>query len=123
MALPVNHRFNEQTVSCKTASVASSPVAAYCVAPTKGYIVRTFGVLEGTITTAAAGIAVTTPQSSSDIGGLSIPVGAAGTAASDIPVASEGARWVNEGDWIKLLPSGATGSSIPATFHVVIRQA
>lgn len=123
MSLPINRRFNEQTVTCKTASVGTTPVAAYCVAPCKGLIVRTFGVLEGTITTAAAGIAVTTPQSSSDIGALSIAVGAAGTAAEDIPTASESSRWVNEGDWIKCTPSGATGASIPATFHVVIREA
>ena len=123
MSLPVNRRFNEHILTCKTASVGTTPVAAYCVAPFKGYIVRTYGVLEGTITTAAAGIAVTSPQSSSDIGALSIAVGTAGTAASDIPTASESARWVNEGDWIKFLPSGATGASIPATFHAVIRQA
>ena len=123
MALPQHRRFNETVVTCKTASVGTTPVAAYCVAPVKGIIVRTFGVLEGTITTAAAGIAVTTPQAASDMGALSIAVGTAGTAASDTPTAAEATRWVNEGDWIKFTPSGATGASIPATFHAVILEA
>jgi hypothetical protein len=122
MALPINRRFNEQAVSCKTASVATTPVAAYCVAPCKGYVVRTFGVLEGTITTAAAAVSVAI-NGGSNIGALSIAVGAAGTAAEDIPTASESSRWVNEGDVISFTPSGATGSSIPANFHAVIRQA
>jgi hypothetical protein len=122
MALPINRRFNEQAVSCKTASVATTPVAAYCVAPCKGIVVRTFGVLEGTITTAAAAVSVAI-NGGSNIGALSIAVGAAGTAAEDIPTASESSRWVNEGDVISFTPSGATGSSIPANFHAVIRQA
>ena len=122
MALPINRRFNEQTVSCKTASVGTSPVAAYCVAPCKGLVVRSFGVLEGTITVAAAAVSVAI-NGGSNIGALSIPVGVAGTAAEDTPTASEANRWVNEGDVISFTPSGATGSAIPANFHVVIREA
>lgn len=119
MTLPVNEPFNEVVVTCKTASVGTTPVAAWCVAPVKGRIVRTFAVLEGTITTAAAAIAVAI-NGGSNIGALSIAIGAAGTGASDAP---SGTRDVSEGDFISFTPSGATGSSIPATFHAVIRKA
>lgn len=122
MALPSIRRFNHVVATCKTASVGTTPVAAYCVAPVKGYVAQTYGVLEGTITTAAAAIAVKI-NGGSDIGALSIPVGVAGTAAQDSPSASEAARFVNEGDVISFTPSGATGASIPATFHALIRQA
>lgn len=121
MTLHRNRPFNETVVTCKTASVAASPAAAYCVAPCKGVINRTYGVLEGTITVAAAAISVAI-NGGSNIGALSIPTGAAGTAASDTPSAAESARWVDEGDVISFTPSGATGSNIPATFSAVIRR-
>jgi hypothetical protein len=121
MTLPVNEPNNEAVVSCKTASVGTSPVAAYAVAPVKGRIVRTFAVLEGTITTAAAAIAVAI-NGGANIGALSVPVGGAGTAAGDAPSAAGVAKDVQEGDVISFTPSGATGTSIAATFHAVIRK-
>jgi len=121
MTLPVNEPLSEAVVSCKTASVGTTPAAAWCVAPVKGRIVRTFAVLEGTITTAPAAIAVAI-NGGSNIGSLSIPVGAAGSGASDAPFAAGVARDVQEGDFISFTPSGATGASIPATFHAVIRK-
>jgi len=119
MALPVNEPVNETVVTCKTASVGTTPVAAWCVAPVKGRIVRTYAVLEGTITTAPAAIAVAI-NGGANIGALSIPAGAAGSGASDAPAAAP--RDVQEGDFISFTPSGATGANIPATFHAVIRK-
>ena len=59
MTLPVNEPTSEVVVSCKTASVGTTPVAAWAVAPVKGRIVRTYAVLEGTITgTAAIAVAI-----------------------------------------------------------------
>jgi hypothetical protein len=121
MTLPVNEPVNEQTVTTKTASVGTTPVAAWCVAPVKGRIVRTYAVLEGTITTAPAAIAVAI-NGGTNIGSLSIPVGAAGSGASDAPSAAGIPKDVQEGDFISFTPSGATGASIPATFHAVIRK-
>jgi hypothetical protein len=120
MTLPINEPFNEVVVSCKTASVGTSPAAAFAVAPVKGRIVRTFAVLEGTITgTAAITVAI---NAGANIGALSLAAGAAGTAASDAPAAAGVARDVQEGDVISFTPSGATGASIPAQFHAVIRK-
>jgi hypothetical protein len=123
MTLPNPHPFNETVVTCKTASVGTSPVAAWCVAPVRGRVVRTYAVLEGTITGANAAIAVAI-NGGADIGtgALSIAPGAAGTGASDLPSNSAGSAQVNDGDFISFTPSGATGSNIPATFHAVIRE-
>jgi hypothetical protein len=121
MALPVNQPFNEWTVTAKTASVGTTPVAAWCVAPVKGRIVRTYAVLEGTITTAPAAIAVAI-NGGANIGALSIPIGVAGSGAGDAPPNTAGSAAVNDGDFISFTPSGATGANIPATFHAVIRE-
>jgi hypothetical protein len=122
MALPNVRPVNEWTVTAKTASVGTTPAAAWCVAPVKGKIVRTYAVLEGTITgTAAIAVAI---NGGADIGtgALSIAAGAAGTGASDAPANANNAAAVNEGDFISFTPSGATGANIPATFHAVIRE-
>ena len=123
MTFPNPHPLNEHVVTCKTLSVGTSPVAAWCVAPGRGRVVRTYAVLEGTITGANAAIAVAI-NGGADIGtgALSIAPGAAGTGASDAPANSVGSAQVNEGDFISFTPSGATGSNIPATFHAVIRE-
>jgi hypothetical protein len=121
MTLPVNEPLNEIVVTCKTASVGTTPVAAWCVAPVKGKVVRTYAVLEGTITTAPAAIAVAI-NGGSNIGALSIPIGVAGSGASDPTGAAGIVRDVQEGDFISFTPSGATGAAIPATFHAVIRK-
>jgi hypothetical protein len=120
MTLPVNEPLNEVIVSCKTASVGTAPAAAWAMAPVKGRIVRTYAVLEGTITgTAAIAVAI---NGGTNIGALTIAAGAAGTGASDAPAAAGVARDVQEGDVISFTPSGATGASIPAQFHAVIRK-
>ena len=41
MSLPNVRPLNEWVVSCKTLSVGTSPVAAWCVAPVRGRVVRT----------------------------------------------------------------------------------
>jgi hypothetical protein len=120
MTLPVNEPLNEIVVSCKTASVGTSPAAAFAVAPVKGRIVRTFAVLEGTITgTATILVAI---NGGGNIGALALAAGAAGTATSDAPAAAGVARDVQEGDVISFTPTGATGAGIPAQFHAVIRK-
>jgi hypothetical protein len=122
MTLPNIRPVNEWTVTCKTASVGTTPAAAWCVAPVKGKIVRTYAVLEGTITgTAAIAVGI---NGGADIGtgALSVPAGPAGTGASDAPANAAGAAAVNEGDFIAFTPAGATGANVPATFHAVIRE-
>ena len=113
MALPVNQPVNEVAVFAKTASVGSTPLIAQTVAPVKGRIVRTYAVLEGTITTAPAAIAVAI-NGGSNIGSLSIPVGIAGSGASDVPSAAGVSKDVQEGDFISFTPSGGADVSCRA---------
>ena len=122
MTLPNIRPVNEWTVTCKTASVGTTPAAAWCVAPVKGKIVRTYAVLEGTITGTAAIAVGINGGAYIGTGALAIPAGAAGTGASDAPANAAGSAAVNEGDFISFTPAGATGSGIPATFHAVIRE-
>src|SRR5215472_6971107 len=122
MTLPNVRPFNEWVVSCKTASVGASPAAAYCVAPVKGHVVRTYAVLEGTITgTAAIGVGI---NGGADIGtgALAIAAGSAGASVSDAPANAGNSAAVNEGDVINFTPAGASGAGIPANFHAVIRE-
>ena len=122
MTLPNVRPFNEWVVSCKTASVGASPAAAYCVAPVKGHVVRTYAVLEGTITgTAAIGVGI---NGGADIGtgALAIAAGTAGSSVSDAPANAGNSAAVNEGDVINFTPAGASGAGIPANFHAVIRE-
>jgi hypothetical protein len=122
MSLPNPYPFNELVVTAKTASVATSPAAAYCVAPARGLVVRTYAVIEGTITgTAAIAVGI---NGGADIGtgALSIAAGNAGSPASDTPANANQSARVNEGDVISFTPSGAGGASIPATFQAVIRE-
>ena len=123
MTLPNIRPVNEWTVTCKTASVGTTPAAAWCVAPVKGKIVRTFAVSNGT-TTGTVAVAVTTTASASDIGagGLSIPAGAGALPVEDFPANAAGNALVNEGDVITFTPSGGTGSSIAGYFCAVIRE-
>jgi hypothetical protein len=123
MTLPVNEPFNEIAVTAKTLSVGTTPTAAFCAAPAKGRIARTYAVLEGTITTAPAAITVSI-NGGADIGtgALTLAVGGAGTAAADAPANSGGNAQVQEGDVIAFTPAGATGVNIPATFVAVIRK-
>jgi len=122
MPLPNPYPFSELVVSTKTASVGASPAAAYCVAPCRGLIVRTYAVIEGTITgTAAIAVGI---NGGADIGtgALAIAPGGAGSEASDAPANANQSARVNEGDVISFSPAGAGGANIPATFHVVIRE-
>jgi hypothetical protein len=122
MALPDNHPLSEVQVTCHTASVAASPIAAYVRAPFRGKILKTFAILGGVITVADAAIA--TAINAVAITGGDLTIANAGSAAgnftSAVPTA---ANDVNEDDVISFTPSGATGTNIPAQFGCVIRRA
>lgn len=122
MALPVNEPLNEITVSCQTTSIGATPVAASCAAPVRGRIVRTFAAISGSGTSTGSGtVAVTTTGSSTDIGALIVPIGAAGTIASDTPSGGT-TRAVNEGDFITFTPASAGGANVVGVFCAVIRK-
>jgi hypothetical protein len=131
MALPTPHPLlKEQTVSCHTASFGSTPIAANTVAPFRGKIVKLTSVVNaaftGTLTVTAAIIAAAAdgaaPGAGTAITGGAITQSATNSASgSTASVVPTGANFVNEGDIINFVPSGATASSGPASFYATIQ--
>ncbi len=127
MALNKNRPLNEETITEGTTSIATTPIAAYGIAPCSGYVQRCMagaaGTTTGTITVAVA------INGGSDIcnSTLTIAAGAGSIASSVVEVALMGAGttsgvWINEGDFVSFTPSGGTGSSIGGSFTMVIRK-
>ncbi len=130
MVLPVNHPFDEQTLSCSTNSIASTPLAAVIRASFRGQINRFGAVSHGAFTTdCSVAVAIikavaggTAPGSGTAVSGspmtLTASNSAAGTSTSMTPSAN---TFVDEGDLIMFTPSGSTGTTIGGTFSAVIQ--
>lgn len=130
MALPVLHPFDEETFTCSTNSIASTPLAAAVRIPFRGQVNRLGAVAHGTFTTnCSIAVAIITPVadgaapgSGTSISGapmtLAATNSAAGTSTSLVPTAN---TFVNEGDLIVFTPSGSTGTTIGATFSATIQ--
>lgn len=129
MALPVLHPIDEQTFSCSTNSIASTPLAAVVRVPYKGQIMR-FGAVSHGIFTSDCSIAIaviasvaggTAPGAGTAVSGspmtLTASNSAAGTSTSLLPTA---VTFVNEGDLVMFTPSGSTGTTIGGTFSVTV---
>lgn len=128
MALAVNHRVDERVLSTSTNSIASTPLGAVVIAPIRGQLVLCRAVSHGAFTTDCS-VAITTipavaggtaPTATAITGSpmtITASNSAAGTSASLVPGA---VTIVNEGDMIKFLPSGSTGTTIGATFYAHI---
>ena len=129
MTLPVNHPIDEQTFSCSTNSIASTPLAAVLRVMYRGQVTRLGAVSHGAFTTdCSIAVAIITPVASGTapgsgtaISGSPMTLGAtssaAGTSTSMVPSAF---TVVNEGDMIVFTPSGSTGTTIGATFSAAI---
>jgi hypothetical protein len=105
-----------------TASVATTPVAAYGVMPYRGKVLKTISVLKGAITVANASCAITIGGTAP--GGSPHLVVQSGSAAGQVntTVMSNPAVF-NEGDSVVITPSGATGSSIGCDFYLMVMPA
>jgi hypothetical protein len=121
MAYPSSHRLNVVHMSCHSPSVGGSPIAAYIRVPFRCQIVKVAVVVAGTITTADCSIAVA--LNGTAISGspflATVALAGAGEVASLVPTAN---TFANEDDYISFTPSGASGSSIPATFSAVLKS-
>jgi hypothetical protein len=122
MTLPTTHNLKEDTIYAFSASIGSSPVAAYARVGFRGQIVKLGAIAAGIITTSDCSIATTVTGTSITGGTFTLPVAsaAAGQLNSTTPTAL---TTVTEDDYISFTPSGASGSSIPATFFAVITRA
>ena len=118
MAYPSFHRFNVMHCSTYCSSIGSSRVAAYLYARFRAQIARIDAITHGTIITADCSVAVAVNGTAS---AFTIPVASAGAGetATFTPTAL---TFVNDGDQISFTPSGASGSSIWATFSVALKR-
>lgn len=129
MALPVLHPIDEQTFSCSTNSIASTPLAAVIRVMFRGQIMRLGAVSHGAFTTdCSVAVAIikavaggTAPGAGTAVSGspmtLTASNSAAGTSTSMTPTAN---TFVDEGDLIMFTPSGSTGTTIGGTFSAAI---
>lgn len=121
MAYPENRPLSEVYVSCHTASVGGTPIAARCISPVRGRILRVYSVLGGAITTANA--TITVAINGTTVTGGAMTIAFSGSAAGDVDTADPTAlNFVNEGDAISFTPSGASGASIPCQFMAIIER-
>ena len=124
MSVPTKRPFNESHIHVQSSSIATTPVDALVIATVTGYVQRGFAGSGGT-TTGTITVAVEINGGSDIFGGaLTIAAGAgnANNPAVELPLTGSNVAFVTEGDVIKFVPSGGTGSSIPGAFGLVIRE-
>ena len=120
MPLPGNHTLSTIDLTAYTPSCGATPVAAYIRVPFRCRLLKATGILGGAITTADG--TVTVSVNASSVASFAVPQSgsAAGQLFSAVPPSP---TYLNEDDVIVLTPSGASGSSIPMHFSVVVRAA
>jgi hypothetical protein len=124
MALPANHTFNTVDLTAYTPSCGTTPVVAYIRANMRGVVKKYTGIIGGAITVADATITVANVTQGTTLGTFALTQSgsAAGLLFSGAPTTNALSQ-VNEDDVISFTPSGATGTTIPAHFSLVIRNA
>jgi hypothetical protein len=102
----------------------STAGSIYVPVPDKGRIIKIISVIDGTIATANAAITVRTSESgSTNVTGAGITIAHSGSAAGDIDSSEPTAlNAVNEGDFIRIITSGASSNTVAAQFTVIIRR-
>ncbi len=102
----------------------STAGSIYVPVPDKGRIIKITSVIDGAISTANAAITVRTSESgSTDVTGAGITIAHSGSAAGDIDSSEPTAlNAVNDGDFIRIITSGASSGTVSATFTIIIRR-
>jgi hypothetical protein len=120
MAFPVEHNLTVVHLSSHSPSIGGSPIASYMRIPFRCQIMKVGVVAAGTITSADASVAVALNGTAISGSPFVLPVSgaAAGELASLVPSANV---YANSDDYLSFTPSGASGSSIPATFFAVLK--
>jgi hypothetical protein len=122
MTYPVEHNLTVVHLSSHSPSIGGSPVASYMRVPFRCAIEKVGVVAAGTITSADCSVAVALNGTAISGSPFVLPVSgaAAGELASLVPSAR---TYANSDDTLSFTPSGASGSSIPATFFAVLKAA
>jgi hypothetical protein len=119
---PGNHTLNTVDLTAYTPSCGASPVAAYVRAPFRGFVQKFTGVLGGPITTANGTVTLINVTQGITVGTFTITQAgsAAGQYQFGVPNSLSVADF-NENDIFELLPSGASGASVPLFMSIVLR--
>src|SRR5579864_1231987 len=121
MSLPTPRPFSDVALIEGTTSIATSPVAAFMIAPRAGTIERLMAAAAATFTGTVA-VAVTINGGSDITGGnLTIPAQTGAQPAVIYETGMLDGAHVNEGDLIVFSPSGGTGAAVGGAFTAVIR--
>ncbi len=123
MAYPSTHRFNIVHLGCHSASIGGTPIAAALRVPFRCQVLRFSGTAATSISVADCSVSVMSYVSGTATGIVTLTLAVANADAGQTNTADPAAfTTLNEGDVIKFIPSGASGSSVPGTFTAVLKS-
>lgn len=122
MAIPGNHTLNTIDLTAYTPSCGGTPVTAYMRAPFRSKLMKVTGILGGAITSTDGTITVNVVGGSSAV--ITFTVTQSGSAAGQLFSGTPASPvYLNEDDVLSIVPSAASGVSIPMHFSAAIRAA
>ncbi len=123
MAYPSTHRLNVVHLGCHTASSGSTPIAAALRVPFRCQVLRFSGTLATSISAADCSVSIMSYTSGTATAIVTLTLAVASADAGQTNTVDPSAVTIlQEGDVIKFIPSGATGSSVPGTFTAILKS-
>jgi hypothetical protein len=119
MPLPSNLDISTRRIYCHSASVGTTPVAAYMLAPFAGSLTRVGGVINAAISGGDCSVAVAV--NGTQIANSPFVITASGSGAGTFGSAIVNAG-ITEDDFISFTPSGASGAAVSGNFFAVCRR-
>lgn len=120
MALPQNRPVSEGVLTGYMADLSTASTI-YIPSPWRGRIVRVFSTIANAITTADGSASLTINGTA--VAGSTITVTQVGSAAGDVDSCiPTGANYVNEGDYISVVSTGACDTTCITHFAIVIER-
>jgi hypothetical protein len=122
LALPESRPLSEVALTAYLADLSTAS-RTFVVAPCRGRVVRAYSAIHNAITVADA--VWTMEINDTAITGVSVTVAQSGSAAGDVDTGTPTAvstTYVNEGDRIEFVSDGASTTTCPTTFVVVIER-
>ena len=120
MALPENRPLTEGVLNAQMADISTASTV-YVPVPWRGRIVRYHSAIANAITTADGSISLTINGTA--VVRSTITVTQSGSAAGDVDSAfPTGANYVNEGDYISIVSTGACDTTCITQFSIVIER-
>jgi hypothetical protein len=120
MALPENRPLSEDAITVTMADLSTAS-SVFVASPWRGTIKRYYSAIANAITTADGSVSM--EINGTAVTGSTITVTQSGSAAGDVDSAiPTGANYVNEGDTIEIITTGACDTTCITTFTIVIER-